>query len=323
MNTTKRVLFAITLGLLAASNFAEAQVVAQKKAYKADTLTKTWKKQALKSWLTHYQMKGFYAPFNSEQVVNVLDIDLNHPESNLVFFDSRPSDSLSSSVKKIPNAIAAVNGTYYEILRNKKFPADSVSSSFFKTDGKVQVDVTVPRGHRLFWKHEGAFYYDAKHEKSGIVYGHNELYHELHYSNVVSGSPMLIYNYNPVGETFAKPSNVPLNSLNYEDPARHQGVRHPRTAIAKTDNNHVLLITVDGRARQSAGMSAKELTEFIKTWFDPREALNLDGGGSTTMWLKDSKESSTGVINYPTDNKKHDHYGQRKIRSIIAIKDKK
>lgn len=298
-------------------------VKAQQLAFSADSAKTVWKKTLLKKWLTHYQFEGFYQPFNSGQIVNVLDINLNDPESQIIFVDTRPSDSLSSLVQRIPNAIAGVNGTYYEILRNKNNPKDSVSSSFFKSNNKVNVQVTVPEGHQLFWKHEGAFYYDPAKQSSGIIYGNNKTYSELLSPNVISGSPMLIYDYKPVGETFAKASSKPLDSLNYEDPDRHQGVRHPRTAVARTVDNHILLFTVDGRAEKAAGMSAKELTQFIRQWFNPKDALNLDGGGSTTMWLKDTKVSTTGVINYPTDDKKFDHYGQRKIRNSLIITSKK
>ncbi|WP_448887439.1 hypothetical protein [Daejeonella sp.] len=41
------------------------------------------------------------------------------------------------------------------------------------------------------------------------------------------------------------------------------------------------------------------------------------------MWLKDSNVSSTGVINYPTDDKKFDHYGQRRIRNSLIVTSRK
>lgn len=132
---------------------------------------------------------------------------------------------------------------------------------------------------------------------------------------------MLIDNYKPVGATFVGDiSNLNLNDLEYEDHRRHQGVRHPRTAIAVTRSNRLLLITIDGRSVNSAGMTAKEVTEFLCEYFNPRHALNLDGGGSTTMYIKDSGESLTDVVNYPTDNGNFDHYGQRRVATHILIK---
>lgn len=306
----------LTFFLLFLATISHAQQVAS--SFAADS-SSFWKKSHLNRWMKHYQYEGYYQPFNSGQVVNILEVDLNNPDARIVFADSKPSDSLSSVVKGFPNALAAVNGTYYEIVADKKEAGRFVSSSFFKSGNTVFTEVTVPEDHRLFWKHEGAFYYEPGVQESGIIYGNNKLYNKLPYSNVISGSPMLIFDYKPVGENFVKERDVPLESLNYEDPDRHQGVRHPRTAVARTENNHVLLITVDGRAEKAAGMSAKELTQFIRKWFNPKYALNLDGGGSTTMWIKDSRFSTTGVINYPTDNKKFDHYGQRKIRSSLIV----
>src|SRR5690606_17642653 len=141
-----------------------------------------------------------------------------------------------------------------------------------------------------------------------IVYGDKESYEAMPYSNALSGSPMLIYDDKPVGETFAKPRTEPLDSLDYEDPDRHQGVRHPRTAVALTKEGYLMLIIVDGRRPETAGMSAKELTQFIAHYFNPKYALNLDGGGSTTLWMKQA-DTPHGVVNYPTDNQRYDHYG--------------
>lgn len=276
-----------------------------------------WKVDTLKEGLVHYSFAGRYEPFESNQRVDVLWVDL---EANRLIFDDRsPSDSLSAKVKEHPGAIAAVNGTYYEIVKSGEFKG--LSSSFFKADDRVRASVTVPEGHRLFWKHEGAFYYEEGTEDWGIVYGDADSYNQMSYANALSGSPMLIYKHKPVGEKFVKKRNVPLDSLDYEDPDRHQGVRHPRTALALTDDNHLLMITVDGRREKTAGMSAKELTQFIDHFFEPKHALNIDGGGSTTMWIKGSS-SPNGVVNFPTDNKKYDHFGQRRIRNAIIVVDK-
>ena len=103
-----------------------------------------------------------------------------------------------------------------------------------------------------------------------------------------------------------------LATYNYEDPVRHQGVRHPRTAVAKTADNHVILLAVDGRRKGiSEGMSARELTLFLIKHFDPQYALIMDGGGSTTMCVRGFGDPETHVVNYPNDNKKYDHAGER------------
>ena len=60
----------------------------------------------------------------------------------------------------------------------------------------------------------------------------------------------------------------------------------PRTAVALTEDNHLLLLTVDGRqADLSIGMSLKELAQTLKT-LGAVEAINLDGGGSARMVIR-------------------------------------
>lgn len=276
-----------------------------------------WKKEILQDGLVYYSYVGYYEPFRSKQRVDVLLVNLD--KNTLVFDDNRPSDSLSSKVTHYPGALAAINGTYYEFVKTNE--GDTLYSSFFKRDGTIHTSVTIPENDRLFWKHEGAFYYDKQLNEWGIVYGDKDYYDQMPYANALSGSPMLIDDYKLVGKSFVKPRTVPLDSLDYEDKDRHQGIRHPRTALALTDENYLLMITVDGRREQTAGMTAKELTSFINYYFQPRYALNIDGGGSTTMWIKDSK-SPNGVVNYPTDNKTFDHFGQRMIRNALIVIEK-
>ncbi|MBK7704241.1 MAG: phosphodiester glycosidase family protein [Acidobacteria bacterium] len=84
--------------------------------------------------------------------------------------------------------------------------------------------------------------------------------------------------------------------------------RHPRTAVAKLKNGKLLLVTVDGRQPgYSVGMSLTELAEFLLE-IGAVEALNLDGGGSTAMYL-DGK-----VVNKPSDKD-----GERKVSDAILV----
>jgi exopolysaccharide biosynthesis protein len=92
--------------------------------------------------------------------------------------------------------------------------------------------------------------------------------------------------------------------------------RHPRTAVAIMKNKRVLLLTVDGRNENSAGMSLFELTKLM-SWLHASDAINLDGGGSTTLWINNYKKN--GVVNFPTDNKKWDHEGERKVANVVLL----
>ena len=84
--------------------------------------------------------------------------------------------------------------------------------------------------------------------------------------------------------------------------------RHPRTAVAKMTDGKFLMVTVDGRQLGiSVGMTLPELAEYLLA-LGAIDAMNLDGGGSTTMVL-DGK-----VVNKPSDPN-----GERKIGDAILV----
>jgi len=58
--------------------------------------------------------------------------------------------------------------------------------------------------------------------------------------------------------------------------------RTARSAIGITHSGKILFVTVDGRSRESSGMSLPELAGLIKD-LGARDAMNLDGGGSATL----------------------------------------
>lgn len=72
--------------------------------------------------------------------------------------------------------------------------------------------------------------------------------------------------------------------------------RHPRTAAGfSQDGRTLVLAVVDGRTSLSVGMTCVELAALMDelgAW----NAINFDGGGSTTMWV-----SGLGVLNDPSD----------------------
>lgn len=84
--------------------------------------------------------------------------------------------------------------------------------------------------------------------------------------------------------------------------------RHPRTVVGVTSDRKVLLVTVDGRQTGfSAGMTLPELTALM-TRLGATEALNLDGGGSTTMVI------AGRYVNRPSDAT-----GERPVSNALAV----
>lgn len=84
--------------------------------------------------------------------------------------------------------------------------------------------------------------------------------------------------------------------------------KHPRTAVAKLKDGKFLMLTIDGRQpTHSIGMNLNELAELLLE-LGAIDAMNLDGGGSTTMFL-DGK-----VMNKPSDKE-----GERSVSDAILV----
>lgn len=84
--------------------------------------------------------------------------------------------------------------------------------------------------------------------------------------------------------------------------------RHPRTFVGfDRDTTKLFLCTVDGRQEFSIGMSFQEMADFllsIGVW----NAINLDGGGSTTMVVEGQ------IVNSPSDRT-----GERPVANTLQV----
>lgn len=85
--------------------------------------------------------------------------------------------------------------------------------------------------------------------------------------------------------------------------------RHPRTAVGyDIDGRELWLVVVDGRqAPHSTGMSLPELADLFEA-LGVEEALNLDGGGSTTL-----------VVGASPVNRPSDATGERPVVNALAL----
>lgn len=98
-----------------------------------------------------------------------------------------------------------------------------------------------------------------------------------------SGSTMILENGKPVLNGVTSPHSFAYG-------------RHPRTIIARKSNGDFSLIVVDGRQKSSAGLTLPEASRFLLK-LGYRWALNLDGGGSSTMVIRNR------IMNNPSDGK--------------------
>ena len=101
-----------------------------------------------------------------------------------------------------------------------------------------------------------------------------------------------------------------------QEDVSHCTTAHPRTVVGVTEDGRVLFVVVDGRFEgQAEGMSTTMLQELMKL-LGAKHALNLDGGGSTTMYIKDK-----GVVNHVCNSgSTWDKVVERKVSSVIYVK---
>lgn len=77
--------------------------------------------------------------------------------------------------------------------------------------------------------------------------------------------------------------------------------RHPRTGIATSkDGRQIIMVTVDGRQQSSIGMTLEEFAQLMIE-LGAFNAINMDGGGSTTMVARELGTDNLKEVNKPSD----------------------
>lgn len=248
------------------------------------------------------QVKLFRHHFNHKNLFganeNISFVEVKNSGKKAVFALGAEEKELikTSDFGKRDTAIVALNGNFFDVK-------DGGSVDFVRVDGKViNTNQLNKNNHR------------AKHQQAAVVIekgkiavkrwdGSVDWETKLIEENVLLNGPLLTYN----------TQDEELDTTSFTR------LRHPRTSLGIKPNGRVILLTVDGRNEHSAGMSLPELTRLMK-WLGCTTAINFDGGGSTTLWIEGMPDN--GVINYPTDNKKWDHQGERKVANVVLVKKK-
>lgn len=83
-------------------------------------------------------------------------------------------------------------------------------------------------------------------------------------------------------------------------PGLDDGERAPRSAAgASEDGRRMWLLTLDGRQSDSIGATLNELAKLLRE-MGVDDAVNLDGGGSSTLVLRDPGADAVAVVNDPS-----------------------
>lgn len=257
-------------------------------------VTAKWNEEQLNKKVTFKQCVFEGNLFESNQIISIIEIKgAKAGKKGSPYFALQGVEELTrtSDIAKENDALAAVNGNFFSF----KKPHNSVD--YLRVDG-IEICGNGGDGTRSY-NQSGVIAID----KRGRVSLHKpdsadkQWERRLEEPSIMTAGPLLM----------ADGIKEPLKNVSFYT------TRHPRTAVAILDNNTVLLVTVDGRNASAQGMSLEELQKTI-SWLGAKHLINLDGGGSTTMYIKDK-----GVVNYPSDNKKLDHFGERKVANALLL----
>ncbi|MCA9730635.1 MAG: phosphodiester glycosidase family protein [Deferribacteres bacterium] len=226
--------------------------------------------------------------FESKQIISVLTLSKEAGARFKIEFAYNNSISKpTSNFAQNANALAAINGGFFNM--------DSGGNvTYFEVQDSV---VSRRRNPELKWGIEdsimtGAIVVIGNFEISLEPVKAEKVYESSHAeSAVLVTGPLLLRD--------SKRQKLPQMKFSNN--------RHPRTCLCESEET-IAFITVDGRSEQAAGMSLPELQKFLLD-IGCIDAINLDGGGSTTMWLRDK-----GVVNFPSDKT-----GERPVANALLI----
>lgn len=261
-----------------------------------------WEYEVLEAGLTHYY-HHFDSLFQAPQYINILAFDSRYSDRNIEIIagsDIGKNAAPISVFGEEAKALAAINagfghggpdsfnsgilkirGNYYPYFDGEPDSLHFVGSSAMGVDSDGNLLFRLRNGD--YWENWPEAVYALAGGHALIVDGtlHETILHENYYSRIEQ---------------------------------RHAGRRHPRTAVCTDPNAVILLITIDGRHMEAVGLTLRELGSFMLE-LGCKNGINLDGGGSTTMWIQNK-----GVVNHPSGNQAFDPEGERPRKTAVLIR---
>jgi len=225
--------------------------------------------------------------FDSRQSITIFEVDLSKDHIQVAVPHLESGFAKTSEFGEGIGAVAAINGSFF----NTKTGGSVV---FLKSHDSIY---TPTPGKARDYRENAGFAMDRE-GRVAIVKRPDQGWETLvHYASILASGPMLLH-----GDVAIKQKEEAFNTN-----------RHPRTAIGLTADHRLLAVVVDGRNPNAHGMSMGELAHLMES-LGCVQAMNLDGGGSSTAWIQEH-----GVVNNPSDNKLFDHWGERPVANAICF----
>jgi exopolysaccharide biosynthesis protein len=238
--------------------------------------------------------KSAHTILNDSVPQNINLLIVNTKKRKVALYYESGKNSLTSRQAKKAGALAAVNAGFFNIK-------EGGSVTYIRSAGVIADSDTAKK-----WTRNSNMTGSMLIDKDGNVliesaHTNNWYDNHLEYPEVLVTGPLLLS-----GKQRIQLALTPL-VVN----------KHPRSLIGNKGKRRTIIVTLDGRSDQAAGMTLNEVSQLMLL-LRCKDAVNLDGGGSTTMWI--SGKPFNGVVNMPSDNKKFDHEGERAVADILIIR---
>ena len=223
--------------------------------------------------------------FDSDQQISCIEIA---PEKYRLAVIQDSLRTKTSRIGKQSGGVAAINGGFFK-TRTKQ----AVAMGFIKTGGYRPAQIGAETGVAVAVDTAGVL----RLIDWSLAMEQADAPHRDRYPDVMVTGPMLLR---------GGRSLIPWDST---------APRHPRSCVGTKADGTVLLMVVDGRQSRAAGMALCELA-YAARLMGAADAINLDGGGSSTLWTK-----GQGIVNAPSDRMLF-FRSERPVCNAIVVKRK-
>lgn len=252
-------------------------------------------------WTTHtvkpgvIYKKGIFSLFGTAQRrIYILDVTLNATNTLGIGFST--SNVATTTMCKNYDAVAGVNAGYFPM-----------SGATAEKDPYIRINgVEVQKGHAVT---------SAMFTNSALII-HNNVAKVRKFTEFVTNLNQIAAAI-PVSEAeniiVCGPILLASNEIESQNMSNsHNTSKTARTGLGVTaDGKRVFMVVVDS-GDGFTGVTTPELAKILQA-LGAVDAMNFDGGGSSTMFIKD--QGDNGRVNFPYGNTT-----QRAVRSVIYVK---
>ena len=197
--------------------------------------------------------------------------------SNIHILEANPKDyfvDLDLGIKGKHEKVSSI--VKQKFLQNKNIVGGINAGFFIFGTNKEHLGLLIDDG--LYYSPPSSDFIDWIYYKKGFSTIVNlEKYDQAFLSNLQKVAHWAI------GTSYSLIQNGKINLQNSER-FDHAKYRHPRTLLGEKADGTFLLVVADGRSSASLGLNAQQSAELMQT-LGAVNAVNLDGGGSSTMVL--------------------------------------